>query len=247
MDAMPAPVQDKAKEILFFDRHAAADSYDVFMPVAKARILDAFARLTTLGAGARILDVGCGTGAFTALLHERGYQPTGLDISPKSITLARRKFPSIEFTEGDAENLPFADASFDGVLLSGIVHHFPDPRRLVSEVLRVLKPGGRFMAFDPNRANPPMWLYRDHASPLYSNVGVTDNERPIRAGELAAVFRNLGFVVGTDFLAGLPYRFIASPTARLALPLYNFIDRWLFTLPFMKPLSPFVLTYGEKP
>jgi ubiquinone/menaquinone biosynthesis C-methylase UbiE len=246
MDAMATAEQNKAKEIAFFDQHAAADSYDVFMPQAKARILDAFARLSGLPPGARIADIGCGTGAFTVLLQERGYQPTGLDISPKSIALARHKFPQIEFVEGDAEAMPFADASFDGVLLSGIVHHFPDPRRLAKQVYRVLKPGGRFMAFDPNRANPPMWLYRDHASPFYSNVGVTENERPVRAGELAAMFRNLGFSVGTDFLAGLPYRFVASPTARVALPVYNFIDRWLFTLPLMKPLSPFVLTHGEK-
>lgn len=250
MDTMTprAPLgQDKSKEVAFFDQHASADSYDVFHPVAKRRIIDAFVRLTRLPQGARVADIGCGTGAFTAPLYERGYAPTGLDISPKSIALARQKFPQIEFVEGDAENTPFADGSLDGVLLSGIVHHFPDPRRLAYEVFRVLKPGGRFMAFDPNRANPPMYLYRDRSSPLYSRVGVTENERPVLAGEVAAVFRNAGFKVGTDFLAGLPYRYVESAAARVALPIYNFVDRWFFTLPMVKRLSPFVLTYGGKP
>jgi hypothetical protein len=57
------------------------------------------------------------------------------------------------------------------VLLSGMVDHFPDPSRCAAEVGRVVRRRGRFMAFDPNRMNPVMWLYRDDASPFYSPVG----------------------------------------------------------------------------
>jgi ubiquinone/menaquinone biosynthesis C-methylase UbiE len=59
----------------------------------------------------------------------QGYASVGLDISPKLVALGRRKHPGLELIEGDAENLPFENASIDGVLLSGLVHHFPDPRR----------------------------------------------------------------------------------------------------------------------
>ena len=239
--------QNKAKEIAFFDRFAAADDYDVFQPQAKARIMDAFARLSRLGAGAHVLDVGCGSGTFTGLLAERGYRASGIDISPKLIALARRKFGTIDFHEGDAENLPFEAGTFDGVLLSGLVHHFPDPRRLAAETARVLKPGGRFMAFDPNRMNPFMWLYRDRTSPFYSPLGVTENERPVLAAQVAQVFRNEGFRVRTDYLAGLPYRYVASQRTRAMLPVYNFIDNAIFNLAIMKPFRPFVLTSGEKP
>ena len=238
--------QDKAKEVAFFDNFAAADDYDVFTPQAKARIVDAFVRLSGLPRGASVADLGCGSGAFTELLHARGYRPIGLDISPKLIALARRKFSAIDFIEGDAENLPFDNESLDGVLLSGIVHHFPDPQKLATETFRVLKRGGRFVAFDPNRGNPMMWLYRHPSSPLYSSVGVTENERPISAGETAAVFRRAGFTVRSDFLGGLPYRYVKSSAARLALPVYNFVDRWLFTLPLLARHAPFVLTAGEK-
>jgi ubiquinone/menaquinone biosynthesis C-methylase UbiE len=238
--------QDKSKEVAFFDRFAETDNYDVFMPEAKACIIDAFVRLSGLKAGARIADLGCGSGAFTTLLHERGFSPTGLDISPKLIARARQKFPAIEFIEGDVENLPFDDASFDGALISGLVHHFPDARRLASETFRILKPGGRFVAFDPNRLNPAMWLYRNPSSPFYSQVGVTENERPVHPGEVAAVFRSAGFAVRSDFLAGLPYRYVQSAAARIALPVYNAIDRWVFTIPLLARLSPFVLTAGEK-
>lgn len=244
---MSAAAQDKAKEIEFFDAHAAADEYDVFTPEANARLIAAFMRLAALPRGARVADLGCGSGVFTELLRREGLNAVGLDISPRLVALGRAKYPGLELIEGDAEALPFPDASLDGVLLSGLVHHFPNPRPLAAEVFRVLRAGGRFMAFDPNRANPFMWLYRDRASPFYSPVGVTENERPVRAGDVARVFGNEGFRVRTDYLASLAYRYVASRRARILLPIYNTIDSAVFSLPFMAPLRPFVLTSGEKP
>lgn len=243
---MIVSAQDKQKEIAFFDRHAAADDYNVFAPEASARLVEAFVRLTGLKPGARVVDLGCGSGTFTALLARAGYSCVGLDISTKLIAVGRSKYPNIEFVEGDIERLPFSDASFDGVLLSGVVHHFPDPSRCAGEVFRVLRPQGRFIAFDPNRRNPFMWLYRDRASPFYSPLGVTENERPVLAGEVAAVFERAGFAVSSHYLAGLAYRYVASPRARLLLPIYNLIDAAVFGLPFMETLRPFVLTAGAK-
>src|SRR5262249_51718056 len=69
---MTTPTQDKQKEIAFFDGHAAAHDYDVFEPQASARIVDAFVKLTELAPGARVIDLGCGSGAFTALLARAG-------------------------------------------------------------------------------------------------------------------------------------------------------------------------------
>jgi ubiquinone/menaquinone biosynthesis C-methylase UbiE len=238
--------QDKQKEIAFFDRHAAADDYDVFTPRAKARLINSFIALTGLKPGARVADLGCGSGAFTGLLADAGYHCTGLDLSAKLVELACRKYPQIPFVVGDVEHLPFADASFDGVLLSGMMHHFPDPSRCAAEVVRIMRQRARFMAFDPNRMNPFMWLYRDPASPFYSPVGVTENERPVLADEVAAVFTRAGFDVSSHYLSGLAYRYVASSRARLVLPVYNLIDAALFGLPFMRRLRPFVLTVGEK-
>lgn len=238
--------QDKQQEIAFFDGHAAADDYNVFTPEASSRLVDAFEELSALRPRARVADLGCGSGTFTALLTRRGYDCVGLDISAKLVAVGRRKYPAIEFVEGDIERLPFPDASFDGVLLSGVVHHFPDPSRCAAEVCRVLRPQGRFVAFDPNRRNPFMWLYRDHASPFYSPLGVTPNERPVLAAEVAAVFERAGFAVSSHYLAGLAYRYVASPRARALLPLYNALDAALFGLPFMERLRPFVLTAGTK-
>lgn len=243
---MTAAAQDKNKEIEFFDAHAASDEYDVFAPEANAKLIDAVVRLSALQPGARIADLGCGSGVFTELLRRRGYHATGIDISPKLVAVGRSRYPGLDLLEGDAENLPFASDSLDGVLLSGLVHHFPDPRLLAAEVHRVLKPGGRFVAFDPNRMNPFMYLYRDRSSPLYSSVGVTENERPVLARQVADIFSKAGFAVKTDYLAGLAYRYVASRRTRIVLPIYNFIDNVLFNFAVMKPLRPFVLTSGMK-
>ena len=110
----------------------------------------------------------------------------------------------------------------------------------------MLKAGGRFVAFDPNRMNPFMWLYRDRASPFYSPLGVTENERPVLAHEVVAVFERTGFIVSSHYLSGLAYRYVASQRARLVLPVYNFIDAVVFGLSFMERLRAFVLTVGTK-
>ena len=238
--------QDKNKEIAFFDGHAAADSYDVFTTESSRRLIQTCAQLAQFRPGAGLADLGCGSGVFTDLLRQQGYVPVGLDISPKLIALGRAKYPAIDFLEGDVEHLPFESESLDGVLLSGLLHHLPDPARCAAEVFRVLRPGGSFAAFDPNRMNPFMYLYRDRTSPLYSPVGVTENERPVLAREIAATFKDAGFKVGTDYISTLKYTYLASDRLRWLLPAYNAIDRMAFSPAVMRPLRSFVLTYGEK-
>src|SRR5262249_274478 len=145
-NAKRAAVQDKAqakkkereKEMGCWEGHGVADDYDVFTPQASERIVDAFVRLTGLKPGARVVDLGCGSGAFTALLARAGYVCVGLDISPKLVEVGRRKYPHIEFVEGDIERLPFADASFHGALLSAVEPHFPEPSRSAAHAFRVL-------------------------------------------------------------------------------------------------------------
>jgi ubiquinone/menaquinone biosynthesis C-methylase UbiE len=238
--------QNKQKEIAFFDGHAAGDDYDVFAPEASARLIDQFVRLSALPTQARVVDLGCGSGTFTHLLQRAGYDCVGLDISGKLLEVGHRKHPGIQFLQGDIEQLPFADASFDGALLSGVVHHFPDASRCAAEVFRILRPQGRFVAFDPNRMNPFMWLYRDLASPFYSSLGVTANERPVLARQVAAVFERAGFDVSSHYLSGLAYRYVASARARFVLPIYNLVDATVFGLPIMERFRPFVLTAGAK-
>jgi len=97
--------------------------------------------------GDKVLDVCCGTGVVAVMAARRGAQVSGLDLTPalleRARVNARQAGVPVEFTEGDVENLPFADASFD-VVVSQFGHMFaPRPNVAIAEMLRVLKPGGR--------------------------------------------------------------------------------------------------------
>ncbi len=96
--------------------------------------------------GQAVLDVACGTGVVAVTAARQGARVTGLDLTPELLARARENAAlaevRIEFHEGDVEQLPFADASFD-VVLSQYGHMFaPRPAVAIGEMLRVLKPGG---------------------------------------------------------------------------------------------------------
>ena len=246
MNPSALSAQDKKREVEFFDGFDEVNGYNVFTADSSERLISMVVSLGEFRAGMRIADLGCGSGIFTDLLQHRGLRCVGIDLSPRLIETARRNYPDIEFVEGDVENLPFPDGSFDGVLLSGIIHHLPDASRCAAEVSRILRPNGRFVAFDPNRRNPFMYLYRDRSSPFYSPIGVTPNERPVLAEHVASIFRQAGFDVKTDYLSNLRYQYIASQRMGRLLPIYNAIDAALFGLRLMRPFRPFVITSGEK-
>ncbi len=240
-------LQDKEKEIRFFDKHALGSEYNVFSDETNLRIVRECLNLAGIKAPGKIADLGCGSGVFSDVLATLGFDATGVDLSPGMVELAQKSYPNCQFVVGDVEKLPFEDGSFDAVMLSGLLHHLPDPSKCVAEVWRILKPGGRFTAFDPNRVNPFMFLYRDKSSPFYSNKGVTENERPVLAKKLATHFLNQGFEVQTGFLSDLQYRYVASPTMRKILPIYNWIDSFLFSPAMLQRFRAFVLTGGKKP
>ena len=148
----------------------------------------------------------------------------------------------------DAGRLPFPDGSFDVVAFSSVLHHIPDFTPAVREAYRVLRPGGRAFAFDPNVLNPAMALFRHPHSPLYSPVGVSPNERPLPPGRLRRVFREAGFAaVGQRGQSDLPYRAVAPKLLNATLPLYNIADRVLERVGLGRVFGSFVVTYGTKP
>lgn len=94
--------------------------------------------------GTRLLEVACGTGHVSAAASARGARVVGTDFVPGMVAEARQRYPHIDFREGDAEALPFPDASFDAVVCSFGVLHFPHPDKAVAEAHRVLATGGRY-------------------------------------------------------------------------------------------------------
>jgi SAM-dependent methyltransferase len=96
--------------------------------------------------GDAVLDVACGTGVLAcaaAAIVGPGGRVTGLDPNPEMLAVARRKPDPVQWVEGRAEDLPFADASFDAVASQFGMMFFDDPAMALREMMRVLEPGGR--------------------------------------------------------------------------------------------------------
>ena len=100
--------------------------------------------------GKRVLDAGCGTGHFSRILAEVGCDVYSVDVGVKLLALTREKSGS-KPAAADAAMLPFPGASFDAVVSSEMIEHTVDPLATVRDLLRVLKPGGRFVLTTPNR------------------------------------------------------------------------------------------------
>ena len=106
--------------------------------------------LGNVRAGERVLDLGCGEGAFCAELASAGLDPIGAEVAEAAVTRARERHPGLPFelvpTEGP---LPFDDAAFDAVWASEVIEHVADTARWLSEVRRVVRPGGTLLVTTP--------------------------------------------------------------------------------------------------
>ncbi|MEV0029623.1 class I SAM-dependent methyltransferase [Nocardia sp. NPDC050793] len=135
--------------------------------------------------GRSVLDVGCGRGGVAALLAtEFGAEVLGVDLSPEAIAFCAEthKHPSVRFEVGDAENLPVGAASHDVVTNIESSHTYPDLLAFLSEVRRVLKPGGVFLHTDVL----PAQRWPDVREALRENGFEVLDERDITANVLAA-------------------------------------------------------------
>ena len=125
--------------------------------------------------GDRVLDVATGPGYVAERAEARGAIPLGIDIADGMVALARRNHPELEFTVGDAEDLPLEDGGFDAVVGNFVINHLPGPDRGVAEAARVLVAGGH-LAFSAWQ-RPDRMLIMGLIGQAIEAAGVKEDER----------------------------------------------------------------------
>lgn len=121
-----------------------AGKYDSVWSSLTRQFIPPLLSAARLSSGLRLLDLACGPGYVSAAAKQFGASPVGVDFSSQMVCVAARLYPSLEFQEGDAQQLAFADNSFDRVVMNFGLLHLSKPERACAEACRVLRPGGRF-------------------------------------------------------------------------------------------------------
>ena len=157
--------------------------------------------------GSKILDVCCGTGDIAIALKAKGCEAIGLDFSPAMLEVAKKKFPEgIAWIQGNAMDLPFEDNSFDGACISFGLRNTPDYKKVLSEMKRVVRPGGIIACLDsfvPDNAFVKFFynIYFKGIMPLIGgqkehkeeyNWLANSTEMFLRSKELKALFDKVG-------------------------------------------------------
>ncbi len=173
------------------------EAYSRFMGRYAEPLAKVFAAFAGVGAGDRVLDVGCGPGALTAHLLSLGAEVAAIDPSAPFVDAARERFPDIDVREGVAEELPYEAEAFNAALAPLVVHFMSDPVRAIRQMARVTRRGGVVAACvwdGPTGALAPFWdavhvidpdaedeallsgAHRGHLAELFASAGLREVE-----------------------------------------------------------------------
>jgi SAM-dependent methyltransferase len=175
----------------------AADAYDRFMGRYSAPLAPRFADFAGIGAGVRVLEVGCGPGALTEELVRRVGPDAVAAVEPSEsfAAAARRRNPGIDIRQAGAEELPFPDDGFDVAVAQLVVHFMSDPDAGVREMARVTRDGGTVAAC--------VWDHGGGRGPLERFWAAVRELDPEHEGEARLVGSNEGDLQALFARAGL--------------------------------------------
>lgn len=152
-----------------------------------------------------VLDVACGPGLVALAFAEVARQVTGLDVTPAMLEKARelqreRGLGNLTWELGRADELPYANRSFDAVVTRFSFHHFRDPKKCLAEMARVCRPGGRVVVCDVYTTTPEQAAEYDRLEKLRDPSHV----HALRLDELRALMGQAGLVGVAEAFARLP-------------------------------------------
>jgi ubiquinone/menaquinone biosynthesis C-methylase UbiE len=218
--------------------HAAAEAYDAFMGRYSRQLAPLFADFCDLKAGERILDVGCGPGAFTSVAVARlGIEAvSAIDPAAHFIATNLERHPGLDVRLAPAEKLPYADHEFDTAASQLVFHFLSDPEQGLQEMARVVRTGGTVAAcvWDFTKEMEMLRAFWDAALSLWPDA--PDEGHVLRFGrerELADLFQLGGL---TD---------IVETTLTVTSLYDNFAELWSTFLGGIGPAGAYLL--GKSP
>jgi SAM-dependent methyltransferase len=128
-----------AVEVAAWSEPGRAEGYESLVARVTAHVAEPLLDAARVHGGARVLDVACGTGFLVAAAESRDADAIGVDISPDMVRFARSRYPHLRFEVADAGALPFGDETFDAAVAAFLLHHVPNPERVVGELARVAR------------------------------------------------------------------------------------------------------------
>ena len=184
-------------------------------------------------AGSEVLELGCGTGYFTKEIIKTGAKVTAIDISLDLLAVARKEVgaPNVVFMEENAYRMTFPDNHFDYIIGSSVLHHLDIPKAL-SEMFRVLKPGGRIAFTEPNMMNPQIAVQKN-VPYVKRKLGDSPDETAFFRWRLSKQLRSYGFVD----IAIRPFDFLHPATPVKMIPLISSIGLSIEKCPIIKEIS----------
>lgn len=173
-----------------------AGAYDRFMGRYSVQLGPQLADVAGVHAGQLVLDVGCGPGALTTELVARvsASRVCAIDPSQSFVEAARERHPGVDIRRAPAEDIPFADGTFDASLAQLVVHFMADPVAGLSEMARVTRAGGTVAAcvWDHGGGQGPLSVFWDSVAELDPDAGNESNLAGARDGHLAELFAEAG-------------------------------------------------------
>lgn len=189
------------------DYYHNALAYNIFQRFWHTRRFSEYGKIVVGVKAKRILDVGCHGGRFTYEISKLFPKASiyGIDISSKAINFAKSKYAAMHFQVARAERLPFLHNTFDLVNCLEVLEHVEDPKKVVYEIYKVLKPGGIFIVIIPseNLLFKIIWFFWTHLGP--GRVWHHTHIQKFRRNNFDRLLENGGFEIlyRKDFLLGM--------------------------------------------
>lgn len=190
----------------------------------------------------KVLEIGCGTGYFTKEIAKTGAFITAIDISPELLNIAKVAItePNVSFMIENAYSLSFKDNSFDSIVGSSVLHHL-EIEKAISEMYRVLNPGGSIYFTEPNMLNPQIALQKNIPA-LKRKLGDSPDETAFFRWSLKKLLLKNGF----SSINITPFDFLHPAIPVSLIPAISTLGKVAESIPVVKEIAGSVFISAKK-